>query len=504
MANSLNINRAHIVLVLCLPAAILIGYLLADPMQFSNMGLIALFFGVLSLPLLMKWYHFLLIFSCNAVFQFQFLPGSPPLWLIIAMAGLSIAILNRCVDSNRRLMVGGSIPRSLLLLGVVVFITAYMRGGAGLAALGGSSYGGRRYIYIVGAIAMYFAMVSQPISAKKRKFYAILFFVTSATSFLTMLVDYWGGRFGFLNAIVSSNFSGDEPVEASSLRFVSLGGICNAGLFLLLLQYGARGILSRYWRGALTALFFLGILLTGFRSGFGYMGMIFALSFFLEGLHRTKYMMVAGVIGLLFLTSAFVFSDRLPWQMQRAISFLPVRVSPLVKEDAQSSVDWRVKMWEVVIHQVPQYLWEGKGFALDPGDMYMSQVNSFTRLAADSSEWAAYAGDYHSGPLSLIIPLGIWGVLAFAWFLIVTGKMLYYNFMHGDPDLKNINTVFLGYFIAKVFFFVFLVGGFYSDLVAFTAIAGLSVSINGEVIRHPTREISPVFTLATQRIAKDL
>jgi hypothetical protein len=303
---------------------------------------------------------------------------------------------------------------------------------------------------------------------------------------------------------LTSNFSGDEPIEASGLRYISLGGICSAGLFFLLMRYGAKGILSKYWRGALTALLFVGILLTGFRSAFGFLAMIFALNFFLEGLHRTRYMLVVTVIGLLCLSFAFVVSERLPWQIQRAISFLPVRVSPLVKEDAESSVEWRVKMWEVVIHQVPQYLWEGKGFALDPGDMYMSQVNSFTRLAADSSEWAAYAGDYHNGPLSLIIPFGVWGVMAFAWFLIATGKTLYHNYLHCDPKLKIINTVIFAYFIAKVIFFVFLVGGFYTDLVAFTAIAGLSVSLNGEWVRFPQREVSPVFTLATQRIAKDL
>jgi len=215
-------------------------------------------------------------------------------------------------------------------------------------------------------------------------------------------------------------------------------------------------------------------------------------------------MFVSIIVGLLCLASVFIFSEQLPWQMQRALSFLPVRVSPMVRQDAQSSLDWRIDMWRGVVQQVPQYFWKGKGFALDPGEMYMSQVNSFTKLAADSSDWAVYAGDYHNGPLSLLIPLGIWGMAAFLWFIIAAGKLLYSNFMRGDPDMKIINGVILAYFIVKVFFFFFLVGGFYVDLISFTATVGLSVCLNGERFRQPQREISPIFVVATQRIAKDI
>jgi hypothetical protein len=38
MASSIKIARAQIALLLCLPVAILIGYLLADPMKLSSMG----------------------------------------------------------------------------------------------------------------------------------------------------------------------------------------------------------------------------------------------------------------------------------------------------------------------------------------------------------------------------------------------------------------------------------------------------------------------------------
>jgi len=37
---------------------------------------------------------------------------------------------------------------------------------------------------------------------------------------------------------------------------------------------------------------------------------------------------------------------------------------------------------------------------------------------------AELAGDYHNGPLSVIIPFGVFGVIAFVWFLLRASKGL--------------------------------------------------------------------------------
>ena len=74
-------SRSHLVLVLCLPLAVVVGFMLAEPAS-SGMLLVALLLGVLSIPALMRWHHPLLILACNAVIYPFFIPGRPPIWII--------------------------------------------------------------------------------------------------------------------------------------------------------------------------------------------------------------------------------------------------------------------------------------------------------------------------------------------------------------------------------------------------------------------------------------
>jgi choline-glycine betaine transporter len=89
------------------------------------------------------------------------------------------------------------------------------------------------------------------------------------------------------------------------------------------------------------------------------------------------------------------------------------------------------------------------------------------------------SGDYHSGPFSLLIPFGIWGVLAFLAFIILALRVLYRNYRHGDAGLLRINTFLLSYFVAKLVFFLGVFGAIHLDVAVFAGIVGLSVSFNG-------------------------
>ncbi len=93
----------------------------------------------------------------------------------------------------------------------------------------------------------------------------------------------------------------------------------------------------------------------------------------------------------------------------------------------------------------------------------------------------AMVGDYHNGPLSVIIPFGIWGVIGWLWFLATATRALYLNYRNSDPQLKTINRFLFAYFVARIIFFFFIFGGFYSDLAIFTGIVGLSISLNNGI-----------------------
>ena len=103
----------------------------------------------------------------------------------------------------------------------------------------------------------------------------------------------------------------------------------------------------------------------------------------------------------------------------------------------------------------------------------------------DTQGVAELAGDYHNGPLSVIIPLGLFGVIGFLWFLGAGISVLYRNHKFGDPAFQRINTFLLAYFIAKTICFFAVFGSLYSDLVGFTGLLGLSVSVNGGLARKP-------------------
>src|SRR5712672_2235284 len=132
MANTINIPKPHLIMGQCLPLAVLIGYFLAEPMDSGSLAVIVLVIGVLFVPIMMKWHHPLLLLSWNACISPQFLPGRPYLWMIMSLAGLLFAVLNRSVNPSRRFVSVPSVTRALIYLLAVVLATAVMTGGFGL------------------------------------------------------------------------------------------------------------------------------------------------------------------------------------------------------------------------------------------------------------------------------------------------------------------------------------------------------------------------------------
>jgi hypothetical protein len=168
----------------------------------------------------------------------------------------------------------------------------------------------------------------------------------------------------------------------------------------------------------------------------------------------------------------------MPYSIQRTLSFLPVKVDPEVRAGAQDSTNWRLRIWSDVLPEVPQHLLLGKGYALSAKDMVKMPQGSDAGI--EGTEWA---GDYHSGPLSVIIPFGIFGTLAFLWFLVAGSRVLYKNYKFGHPAYRGINRFLFAQFIAKLFIFCFVFGALSSEFVTFTALVGLSISLNGGVAK---------------------
>src|SRR6185436_6358158 len=77
MANTINVPRGHLIMGLCLPLAVLVGYFLAQPLESGSFAVVLLVLSVLSVPLFIKWHHPLLILCWNVYANPLFLPGRP-------------------------------------------------------------------------------------------------------------------------------------------------------------------------------------------------------------------------------------------------------------------------------------------------------------------------------------------------------------------------------------------------------------------------------------------
>ena len=116
---------------------------------------------------------------------------------------------------------------------------------------------------------------------------------------------------------------------------------------------------------------------------------------------------MAGVIAITLLVP---FASKLPFTFQRSLAFLPLKLNAAARSDAEDTEDWRLQIWKDALPTVPQHLLLGKGYALSQGELTVASSDAF-HYSSDIQS-VDIVGSYHSGPLSVVIPFGIWGVIA--------------------------------------------------------------------------------------------
>jgi hypothetical protein len=491
MSNVSGLLRALIIYGCCVPLAVVVGYLLATPMEGSTVLVVGILLLILTIPLFLRWHHPWLIATWNMSAVLFFLPGRPAAWYAMAGISLFIGLVQYAVNRNMRFLNVPSVTRPLLFLTAVVVITARLTGGIGLRAFGSQTHGGKNYFGIFAAVIGYFALISRPIPRKRAGLYVVLFFLGITTMAIGELPRFLPPGFNFLFLVfpvMDSTYLADQAgtsvYSATSMvsRFMGFG-FMGVGVFCAMLaRYGVRGVFfqpGKPWRLAILV-FCLGLAsLSGFRSTFLIVLMTFVVLFYLEGLHKTHLLPIVLLVSVLCGTLMVVFANKLPLSVQRSLAFLPVDIDPIARLSAETSTAWRLQMWSETLPEVPQYLIIGKGYGFSARDMAM--IQDTRRIAG--LEATELAGDYHNGPLSVIIPFGIFGVIGFVWFLVAAGRVLYQNYRYGSPDLRLLNTFLFAYFCIRIFFFFVIFGSLVTDLAMFAGLVGLSVSLNAGVAK---------------------
>ncbi len=485
MTSGAMVPRSLVIFGVCIPLALLLGYVMANPFSTRNIMLVGVVMMVITLPLWMRWHHELLLLSWNSMLVAFFLPGQQPFWVPAAFISLFFSVLNHTMDKEHEIVRVPSLTRPLLCLSAVLLVTALATGGLIGQALGSDLWGARRYFTTFGAVIGFYALMMVRLSPARAQLLVGLFVASTIVAAMSDLIYMLGPRFYILYHFFNPELAGLQASTQDYLnRLTGVSLAANALVLWMLVRHGAGGVLdvshpirlAAFW--GLVALSMLG----GFRSTVVLFIMIFGFLFYFEGLFRTRVfpaLIMVGILGTVFL---FAFSEHLPLSVQRSISFLPIRMDPKARIDAASTTDWRLQMWKAVWPEVPKHLLLGRGYAFSGTDYYLTQM-AVAQEHLPAYESTLINGNYHNGWLTVLIPFGLPGLAAFLWFLVAGYKVLRANYRYGPENYRNLNTFLLAYYLSRSIFYLVAYGQFDLDLSTFTGTLALSISLNGGICR---------------------
>src|ERR1700733_2582427 len=134
--------RMLVIFSVIIPAAIYVGYLLSNPYSMRGVGVVVLAFVLLLSPLLLKDHYVLPFIFWNTSFYCWFLPGSPPVWVLVSVLSVGLSFMTGSLPRRNVLTPVPAVASPLVFLAVVVGVTAYLTGGIGGEAFGSDLWGG--------------------------------------------------------------------------------------------------------------------------------------------------------------------------------------------------------------------------------------------------------------------------------------------------------------------------------------------------------------------------
>src|SRR4051812_32214455 len=144
-----SLPKSLFIFVFCVPLAIVLGVMLATPLDTTTLLMVFGGFLLLLTPILLTKHHTILILSWNAYVNAFFLPGKPFIWMLSTALSTFLLILTVTLNRGKmQLLSVRSINLPLIAIGVVTLVTAKLTGGIGGQAVGSDVYGGKRYLFL--------------------------------------------------------------------------------------------------------------------------------------------------------------------------------------------------------------------------------------------------------------------------------------------------------------------------------------------------------------------
>ncbi|MCX8013453.1 MAG: O-antigen ligase family protein, partial [Rectinema sp.] len=339
--------------------------------------------------------------------------------------------------------------------------TAYIRG-FGFRAFGAESWGGMSYLKLI--IMGIFLIASKSLFLDERVLRRALFLMLTLSTlpaFAQILFLASGGnivqQYLFIEAYIGGLLSSLQAVQTGgAVRLHALGDVVGSIMMIAAILLDRSRPLHRIALVPISLIIFFLAALTGFRGHILYI-IIMALFLYVFSQGRIRIGRLvpasAGIVATLF--AAYLLAPMLPSAMQRALSWIPGIEIPLyIKLEAQMSIINRLELWRMAWEDVPRFLWIGKGFTVNPSDLYSPSVRN---------DWILYSylsHNFHNGPLSLLVCTGLFGFLFATLFMITSSVEMIrqYKLVKGAGLMERAYTFFLANHLYQVFAFFAIFG----------------------------------------------
>ncbi|MEQ1861081.1 MAG: O-antigen ligase family protein [Chthoniobacteraceae bacterium] len=454
--------------------------------RFSTVALLLglLFMGFLTL--IMRQYIWLLIIVAWPW------PGSIPV-LPVPFAVRDLGVMAAAVSFlalmalkiARRRPGYGIVDVSLAVL-LIYMLTVLIRNPVGFLSTNSFRVGGRPYFNIAIACAAYFVLSRASIPVRSGA--KLIIFTILASNYVVATLNIIADLspraarvlVGFYTGLaVDMDVDGGPPRLAPGEAVERLSYLGNIGIptsmalasFYRPLTLVNPLYLTRFLALALCAVC---VMLSGFRSSvLAVAAFILIATYLRSGWTEIVRLLVVCFFGLILAVAGQGQLYDLPLSVQRSLSFLPGKWSPVAKASADESTEWRLTMWKQMLssNKYIQSRLFGDGFGVTKRDMAI--IAMLSSRPGDSQETIMILGTVHSGPISTIRVAGYVGLVLHLALLALLARKAW------ELVRKSANTPFhpLAFFfglplIYEPFNYVFIFGGFDSSVPA--AIYGLA------------------------------
>ncbi len=454
-------------------------------------GHIILMFGIIVLPILFRLVgnpelFFMLVYVCIA--GSLTIPGLPQelmLKEVIALGLIGLGVVKFMVAKPPIRKEFGIARLAGFALIAVIIVHMVVRG-CGFRAISGELWGGMAYVRVF--IAFGFFVVSDVVLLSEEKFRK-LFKWTAIASFIPGLAQ---AMFLVSGGALYQQYM-FVRVEAWALRQSLYASVSNQGVVRYHFMAGIAntiimiGLTIAKWR-YLPLFILISIpagLISGFRSAI-FIPLMYLLIFALLYSNRNRFRRVIWImIGFaVFLVCMSQFASSLPLSFQRALSIIPFyHVSEIARTDAMGTIEWRLDIWKIMLKNIPEYLFIGRGFAAE-AELYTTIDPRY----ATTPEFAYYVHNYHNGPLGMLLDLGVAGLVSVAVFLVSSFLEVfrYKRLFDGDNFMNRYYSYIVSVYLSQVIIFFFFVG----DTISYIPSMMFSLALIKVLVRTRKEELS--------------